>query len=270
MAVGFDDPRVKCHFQDGFKFLADAAEGSYDCIIVDSSDPVGPAASLFQKPFFDLVRRALSDTGVVCTQAESVWLHLDIITELHRLCLQGGTHMNTHMHACTHEHTHMHAHTHMPGCTHMQRHTHTKAHSSALTLQCPQVFCDPGANSGSVQYAYCTIPTYPSGQIGFMLSSKSNIDFQAPKRELSARAAPLLRYYTKTLSLYLTQVHSLYLFDTNTHSLSNGHKYTLSIYLTQILSLMVINTLKHRYYSADVHRASFVLPKFAKKALARS
>ena len=41
MAAGFDDPRVKCHFMDGFKFLAEVEPGTYDAIIVDSSDPVG-------------------------------------------------------------------------------------------------------------------------------------------------------------------------------------------------------------------------------------
>ena len=74
MAIGFDDPRVTCHFEDGFKFLERAEPGSYDAIIVDSSDPVGPAASLFQKPFFDLIHRALAPDGICCTQAESIWL----------------------------------------------------------------------------------------------------------------------------------------------------------------------------------------------------
>ena len=41
MAVGFDDPRVTCHFEDGFKFLKNVEPGTYDAIIVDSSDPVG-------------------------------------------------------------------------------------------------------------------------------------------------------------------------------------------------------------------------------------
>jgi hypothetical protein len=34
---------------DGIKFVQDAEEGSYDLIVVDSSDPVGPAEVLFQK-----------------------------------------------------------------------------------------------------------------------------------------------------------------------------------------------------------------------------
>ena len=49
MALGFDDPRVQVHITDGIKFVQEAAEGTYDAIIVDSSDPVGPAEVLFQK-----------------------------------------------------------------------------------------------------------------------------------------------------------------------------------------------------------------------------
>ena len=49
MALGFSDPRVKVHITDGIKFVQEAPEGTYDAIIVDSSDPVGPAEVLFQK-----------------------------------------------------------------------------------------------------------------------------------------------------------------------------------------------------------------------------
>lgn len=49
MALGFNDPRVRVHITDGIKFVQEAAEGTYDAIIVDSSDPVGPAEVLFQK-----------------------------------------------------------------------------------------------------------------------------------------------------------------------------------------------------------------------------
>lgn len=49
MALGFSDPRVSVHITDGIKWTQDAAEGTYDAIIVDSSDPIGPAEVLFQK-----------------------------------------------------------------------------------------------------------------------------------------------------------------------------------------------------------------------------
>ena len=49
MALGFQDPRVRVEITDGIKWVEEAAEGTYDAIIVDSSDPVGPAEVLFQK-----------------------------------------------------------------------------------------------------------------------------------------------------------------------------------------------------------------------------
>ena len=52
MALGFSDPRVKVHITDGIKFVQESAENTYDAIIVDSSDPVGPAEVLFQKASF--------------------------------------------------------------------------------------------------------------------------------------------------------------------------------------------------------------------------
>lgn len=88
MAVGFKDPRVKVHICDGIKFVQDAAEGSYDVIIVDSSDPVGPAEVLFQQPFFEALHRAVRVGGVICTQAESLWLHMEVIKSLACMCKQ--------------------------------------------------------------------------------------------------------------------------------------------------------------------------------------
>ena len=49
MALGFQDPRVRVEITNGIKWVEEAAEGTYDAIIVDSSDPVGPAEVLFQK-----------------------------------------------------------------------------------------------------------------------------------------------------------------------------------------------------------------------------
>ncbi|KAL4574096.1 hypothetical protein LXL04_020919 [Taraxacum kok-saghyz] len=88
VAVGYDDPRVKLHIGDGVAFLKGAPEGSYDAVIVDSSDPIGPAQELFEKPFFQSVAKALRPGGVVCTQAESIWLHMHIIEDIVSNCRQ--------------------------------------------------------------------------------------------------------------------------------------------------------------------------------------
>jgi spermidine synthase len=67
MSIGFQHPNVSVHVGDGFKFLADR-KNEFDVIITDSSDPEGPAESLFQKPYFELLFGALREGGVVTTQ----------------------------------------------------------------------------------------------------------------------------------------------------------------------------------------------------------
>lgn len=67
MSVGFDHEKTKVHIGDGFKFL-DTYKNHFDVIITDSSDPEGPAESLFQKPYFQLMHDALREGGVITTQ----------------------------------------------------------------------------------------------------------------------------------------------------------------------------------------------------------
>ncbi|CAN0857348.1 Spermidine synthase 1 [Linum grandiflorum] len=86
VAVGFQDPRVNLHIGDGVAFLKSVPHGTYDAVIVDSSDPIGPAKDLFEKPFFELIAKALRPGGVVCTQAESLWLHMNLIQDIVSNC----------------------------------------------------------------------------------------------------------------------------------------------------------------------------------------
>ncbi|ETI19613.1 spermidine synthase [Cladophialophora carrionii CBS 160.54] len=158
MSIGYQHPAVETFIGDGFKFLADR-KNEFDVIITDSSDPEGPAETLFQKPYFELLYGALKDGGVITTQAENQWLHLPLISKLKK--------------------------------------------------DCKEVF-------PVVEYAYTTIPTYPSGQIGFMVCCKdSNRNVKEP-----------LRSWTP----------------------EEEEKYC-------------------KYYNKEIHRASFVLPTFARKQL---
>ncbi len=67
MSISYQHPKVKVHVGDGFKFLDDY-KNEFDVIITDSSDPEGPAESLFQKPYFELLFGALREGGVITTQ----------------------------------------------------------------------------------------------------------------------------------------------------------------------------------------------------------
>ena len=110
MSSAFNDPRVNVIIGDGVAFLNDKIQ-MYDIIIVDSSDPIGPAECLFQRPFYELLAKALKPGGVVVSQCECMWLHLNVIT--------------------------------------------------TLLSFCRKLFC-------SVDYCWASIPTYPSGTIGYV------------------------------------------------------------------------------------------------------
>ncbi|THB80139.1 MAG: polyamine aminopropyltransferase [Desulfobacteraceae bacterium] len=81
VACGFDDPRVCVHIRDGNLFL-DEHPDTYDVIIVDSSDPIGPGEALFEKPFYEKLKRALKPGGLVAAQGESVFIHQETVSRL--------------------------------------------------------------------------------------------------------------------------------------------------------------------------------------------
>ncbi|TIC26651.1 saccharopine dehydrogenase [Wallemia mellicola] len=133
MAEGLEHEKVTVFIGDGFKFLQDK-KNYFDVIITDSSDPEGPAAALFEKAFFELLKNALRDGGHISTQGECIWLHLPLI--------------------------------------------------KSLRLATRELFA-------TAEYAYTTIPTYPSGQIGFIVCSKDGSrNLRKPLREV-----PDCKYY---------------------------------------------------------------------------
>ena len=73
-AVGgsaWDDPRLSLHHRDGIAWVRQAPSASYDVVLVDGSDPAGPAEGLFNRDFFLECRRILAPGGVFATQSES-------------------------------------------------------------------------------------------------------------------------------------------------------------------------------------------------------
>jgi len=80
-----DDKRASLLFDDGIAWMRQAAAGSIDVIIIDSTDPVGPAEGLFAVDFYRDCYRALSDGGVIVQQSESPLLHSEtIIAQVHK------------------------------------------------------------------------------------------------------------------------------------------------------------------------------------------
>ncbi|KAE8750357.1 hypothetical protein FOCC_FOCC002917 [Frankliniella occidentalis] len=159
MAVGFNHPKLSLHVEDGFKFMQQH-EQAFDVVITDSSDPVGPAVSLFQESYFSLMKRALKPGGIVCSQGGTMWANPE--------------------------------------------------HVAQTLSHCKATF-------PTAAYGFASVPTYPTGQIGFVIGSlNKETNFNEPAR---------------------------------------------------VFSEDELESMQLRYYNADVHRAAFILPRFAQKIL---
>jgi len=74
LASGFADPRARVTFDDGVKYMAESSR-LYDVIIVDSSDPVGPAVQLFSREFYQNCFARLKEDGILVVQTESPFFY---------------------------------------------------------------------------------------------------------------------------------------------------------------------------------------------------
>jgi len=152
VASAWDDKRVKLITEDAAKYVASKdVANTYDVIIVDSSDPDGPAEVLFEEPFFVNMEKALKAGGRISTQAESIWLHLPLIKK--------------------------------------------------LLTSCSSLFA-------AAEYATTQIPTYPCGQIGFLLLSKASAKkSRAKPTSIKPTRRPSLEEQTQ-FTYYTPELHS--------------------------------------------------------------
>jgi len=90
LCVANDDPRATLLFDDGLKWIREAEPNSLDVIIVDSTDPVGPAEGLFGVTFFADCHRVLAEGGVLVQQSESPLCHVELIRNLRAAMTTGG------------------------------------------------------------------------------------------------------------------------------------------------------------------------------------
>lgn len=159
MACGFDSPKLHLTIGDGFEFMKNH-ENEFDVIITDSSDPIGPAISLFQETYFHLMKKALRGGGIICSQGGTYWTDMAMIQS-----------------------TLAHCRTQFP-----------------LT-----------------RYAVCAVPSYPCGQIGFIIGSlDKNLKLDDPITTFTPEE---------------------------------------------------IDKMNLRYYTTEIHRAAFVLPRYIVKQL---
>ena len=91
-----NDPRADLKFIDGIKWVKEAEPNSVDIIIVDSTDPAGPAVGLFSEAFYRDCFNCLSEHGMVVQQSESALLHMKLIGEIRNAMSNAGlSHLQT-------------------------------------------------------------------------------------------------------------------------------------------------------------------------------
>ncbi|XP_055534366.1 spermidine synthase isoform X2 [Wyeomyia smithii] len=159
MACGFDSHKLQLTIGDGFEYMKQR-EGEFDVIITDSSDPVGPAKSLFNESYFGLAKKALKPNGIICSQGGSLWVDETLVKDT---------------------------------LSHIRKH-----------------FPVTG-------YGIASVPSYPCGQIGFFIASlNENTKLNEPSKVFSSEE---------------------------------------------------VDRLKLRYYTTEIHRTAFTLPRYAAKLL---
>lgn len=81
MSSSFDDKRVDIVIWDGAEYVFNT-DKVFDVIIIDSSDPIWPAESLYKQEFYQQLKTILREDWVITLQWESLFLHKSLATEL--------------------------------------------------------------------------------------------------------------------------------------------------------------------------------------------
>lgn len=81
-----EDKKVSILAEDGIEFLKNVGDNEkYDVILVDSTDPVGPAEGLFKRDFYESAEKALKDDGVFAAQTESPFFNKNLIRDVNKI-----------------------------------------------------------------------------------------------------------------------------------------------------------------------------------------
>jgi spermidine synthase len=87
-----NDPRAQLLFIDGIKWMAECEPESLDVVIVDSTDPIGPAEGLFNEAFYVSCLKALRQGGILVQQSESPLAHLPLLQSMRKAMKGAGFH----------------------------------------------------------------------------------------------------------------------------------------------------------------------------------
>lgn len=84
LSLRFGNRRLRLIVGDGIKYVK-RATGKFDIVILDSSDPVGPAKGLFTEDFFRNIYRCLRGDGILVAQSESPFMDKEIIRGTYKI-----------------------------------------------------------------------------------------------------------------------------------------------------------------------------------------
>ena len=84
IAAEFDNPKLDLIVGDGIEYVKNASPEAYDMIIVDGSDPVGPAEGLFSVAFYNDCYKALNANGILVSQGESPKFNENAFADVHK------------------------------------------------------------------------------------------------------------------------------------------------------------------------------------------
>jgi spermidine synthase len=79
--AAWNDPRAEVIVGDGIDYVKRAADGNFDVIIVDSTDPIGVGEVLFTDDFYENCARILTARGLVVNQCGVPFMQADELRE---------------------------------------------------------------------------------------------------------------------------------------------------------------------------------------------
>ncbi|MGA1841402.1 MAG: polyamine aminopropyltransferase [bacterium] len=88
VSCSIDDCKVETKIMDGADFIK-KCPSKIDVIIIDSTDIIGFARSLFSEDFFVSAKKALSNDGFFVTHSESLHFHQDMVIEIQKTLKKG-------------------------------------------------------------------------------------------------------------------------------------------------------------------------------------
>ncbi|HEY4392243.1 MAG TPA: polyamine aminopropyltransferase [Paenibacillus sp.] len=83
IAGELDNPRVEVQVNDGYMHIVES-KNQYDVIMVDSTEPVGPAVQLFERGFYQGIYEALKEDGIFVAQTDNPWFKADLIQKVNQ------------------------------------------------------------------------------------------------------------------------------------------------------------------------------------------